>query len=68
MRFAAKAWWLKKECCRLSAFTPTAQELIMLIIRLYGCPVFIGSEQKKQPSEHSGVKNEPPKFKPSILS
>lgn len=42
--------------------------LIMLIIRLYGCPVFIGSEQKKQPSEHSGVKNEPPKFKSSILS
>ncbi len=38
----------------------------MLIIRLYGCPVFIGSEQKKQPTEHSGVKNESSKLKPSV--
>ncbi|AJJ11905.1 hypothetical protein CH64_1110 [Yersinia rohdei] len=40
----------------------------MLIIRLYGCPVFIGSEQKKPPTEHSGVKNEPPIRKQSIVS
>lgn len=39
----------------------------MLIIRLYGCPVLIGSEQKKQPIEHSGVKNEPPKLKQSPI-
>ncbi|CFQ46032.1 Uncharacterised protein [Yersinia frederiksenii] len=39
----------------------------MLIIRLYGCPVFIGYEQKKQPIEHSGVKNEPATVKQSII-
>ncbi|AIN19776.1 hypothetical protein CH54_4026 [Yersinia rochesterensis] len=38
----------------------------MLIIRLYGCPVFISSEQKKQPIEHPGVKNESPKLKQSV--
>lgn len=40
----------------------------MLIIRLYGCPVFIGSEQKKQPTEHPGVKNELPILKQPIAS
>ncbi|CNB57551.1 Uncharacterised protein [Yersinia frederiksenii] len=39
----------------------------MLILRLYGCPVFIGSEQKKQPTEHSGVKNESSTLKQSII-
>ncbi len=40
----------------------------MLIIRLYGCPVFIGSEQKKQPTEYPGVKNESPTLKQPIAS
>lgn len=40
----------------------------MLIIRLYGCPVFISSEQKKQPTEHPGVKNESPTLKQPIAS
>ncbi|CNH92957.1 Uncharacterised protein [Yersinia pekkanenii] len=38
----------------------------MLIIRLYGCPVFIGFEQKKQPTENPGVKNESSTTKQSI--
>lgn len=49
-------------------FHPTAQELIMLIIRLYGCPVFIGSEQKKQPTENPGVKHESSNTKQPIIS
>lgn len=42
--------------------------LIMLIIRLYGCPVFIGSEQKKQPTENPGVKHESSNTKQPIIS
>ncbi|MGE4798949.1 hypothetical protein AB8989_00875 [Yersinia hibernica] len=56
----------KERVLSTACFHPTAQELNMLIIRLYGCPVFIGSEQKKPPTESSGVKHEPPKLKQSI--
>ncbi|AJJ64863.1 hypothetical protein [Yersinia aldovae] len=38
----------------------------MLIIRLYGCPVFIGSEREKKPTENSGVKNDSPNIKQAI--
>ncbi|CFQ46021.1 Uncharacterised protein [Yersinia similis] len=38
----------------------------MLIIRLYGCPVFIGFERKKPPIETTGVKNGPTVIKSSI--
>ncbi|AAM86420.1 hypothetical [Yersinia pestis KIM10+] len=47
-------------------FPPMAQELIMLIIRLYGCPVFIGFEPQKPPIETTGVKNGPTVIKSSI--
>nr|CBX71116.1 unknown protein [Yersinia enterocolitica W22703] len=40
----------------------------MLIIRLYGCPVFIGSEQKSSPLNILEVKNESPTLKQSIAS
>ncbi|AKS59099.1 hypothetical protein M481_1640 [Yersinia pestis 1522] len=38
----------------------------MLIIRLYGCPVFIGFEPQKPPIEATGVKNGPTVIKSSI--
>lgn len=40
----------------------------MLIIRLYGCPVFIGPEYKKKPTENTGVKNGSPMTKQPITS